>query len=99
MSPASASFRSNPPPAPHNGMDDPDPEPEPLPPADVTEPGELPITPALTTAFLASLRSYGVHLKFFSGESILNPLFPKSSDARTRVYACMPRCSTRRTRA
>lgn len=67
MSPASESFRSNPPPAPHNGMDDPDAEPEPLPPADVTEPGELPITPALTTAFLASLHAYGIHLKFFSG--------------------------------
>ncbi len=48
-------------------MDDPDAEPEPLPPADVTEPGELPLTPALTAAFLASLQSYGIHLKFFSG--------------------------------
>ncbi|KAI0824883.1 hypothetical protein BC628DRAFT_1410654 [Trametes gibbosa] len=49
------------------GQTDEDDECEPLPPADATEPGELPITPALTAAFLESLSQYGVHLKFFAG--------------------------------
>ncbi|RPD55528.1 hypothetical protein L226DRAFT_537017 [Lentinus tigrinus ALCF2SS1-7] len=37
------------------------------PPADPTQAGELPITPVLTAAFLESLKTYRVHLKFFSG--------------------------------
>ncbi|KAI0634751.1 hypothetical protein C8Q77DRAFT_1277650 [Trametes polyzona] len=66
MSPASAAFRSPSAAAPSGGANEED-EPEPLPPADATEPGELPITDALKSAFLDSLRQYGVHLKFFTG--------------------------------
>ncbi|KAI0777357.1 hypothetical protein BD413DRAFT_490424 [Trametes elegans] len=71
MSPASLPFRSSNPTAPKEKTDSPDAdvdvESEPLPPADATEPGEMPITPALTAAFLESLHAYGVHLNFFSG--------------------------------
>ncbi|KAH9849045.1 hypothetical protein C2E23DRAFT_738159 [Lenzites betulinus] len=66
MSPASQAFRSSTSTEPEDKTDE-DAEFEPLPPADPSEPGELQITPALTAAFLESLRQYGVHLKFFSG--------------------------------
>ncbi|KAI9061641.1 hypothetical protein FKP32DRAFT_1594434 [Trametes sanguinea] len=67
MSPASAAFRASAATAQNDSMVDVDAEPEPLPPVDTTEPGELPITPALTTAFLESLRRYGLQIRFFSG--------------------------------
>ncbi|KAI0360363.1 hypothetical protein OH77DRAFT_1418261 [Trametes cingulata] len=69
MSPASAAFRESASTPRADKMDDADPdvEPEPLPQVDTTEPGELPVTPQLTAAFIESLRQYGVHLKFFSG--------------------------------
>ena len=38
-----------------------------LPPASPTEPGEIALTPALKSAFLDSLQTYGVNLKFFAG--------------------------------
>ncbi|KAI8995430.1 hypothetical protein BD414DRAFT_456206 [Trametes punicea] len=67
MTPASSAFRTNTSATVHDNTNDLDVEPEPLPPVDPTEPGELPVTPALTAAFLESLREYGVQLKFFSG--------------------------------
>ncbi|KAI0371372.1 hypothetical protein BV20DRAFT_993664 [Pilatotrama ljubarskyi] len=67
MSRASATFRSYASTTRRDKPDDPDVEPEPLPQVDTTEPGELPVTPALTAAFVESLRRYGVHLKFFCG--------------------------------
>ncbi|OSD02655.1 hypothetical protein PYCCODRAFT_1435308 [Trametes coccinea BRFM310] len=67
MSPASSAFRASAATAQDDSMVDVDAESEPLPPVDTTEPGELPITPALTAAFLESLRKYGVQIRFFSG--------------------------------
>jgi len=55
MSPASEIFRQG------ATLDDP------LPPADPSSTGELPITPALKSAFLSSLEAYGVTFNFFSG--------------------------------
>ncbi|OBZ77661.1 Histidine protein methyltransferase 1 [Grifola frondosa] len=63
MSPASAAYRST---APASDSE-PDSDASPLPPADPTQPGELPLTPALTAAFLASLSAHHVHLHFFAG--------------------------------
>ncbi|KAI0336625.1 hypothetical protein GY45DRAFT_1315207 [Cubamyces sp. BRFM 1775] len=67
MSSASAEFRSSVSSQTDVQMSDNDAEAEPLPTADATEPGEMPITRPLLDAFLASLRKYGVQLKFFSG--------------------------------
>ncbi|KAI0646621.1 hypothetical protein C8Q79DRAFT_963605 [Trametes meyenii] len=65
MSPGSSTFRSGVSTASNN--DTPEAEAEPFPLADATEPGEIPITPALTAAFLKSLDDYGIHLRFFAG--------------------------------
>ncbi|CCM05093.1 uncharacterized protein FIBRA_07300 [Fibroporia radiculosa] len=54
MSPASLPFRATP-------------TTEELPPAEPTEPGTLPLTPSLILAFLESLKTYHLQLKFFSG--------------------------------
>ncbi|TFK83170.1 hypothetical protein K466DRAFT_272294 [Polyporus arcularius HHB13444] len=62
MSPASSAFRASAGTEAEQAEDA-----EPLPPADPTQPGELPITPGLKAAFLESLRTYRVDLKFFSG--------------------------------
>ncbi|KAI0674626.1 hypothetical protein C8Q78DRAFT_966313 [Trametes maxima] len=67
MSPASLAFRSSASTAPTDDTDTSGADAEPLPLADATEPGEIPITPALTAAFLQSLDDYGLHLKFFAG--------------------------------
>ena len=70
MSPASSAYRTASEVATDadKGKDDDDgEEPDPLPPADPSQPGELPITPALTAAFLESLKAYRIHLKFFKG--------------------------------
>ncbi|KAJ3533664.1 hypothetical protein NM688_g7249 [Phlebia brevispora] len=80
MSPASESFRtsleakfdSKPPSAPSDEpsavseADEAD-EPDTFPPADPTESGDLPLPPALLTAFQKSLVEYGIDLRFFSG--------------------------------
>ncbi|KAH9835427.1 uncharacterized protein C8Q71DRAFT_119473 [Rhodofomes roseus] len=63
MSPASHPFRASYQPS----TDDPEVEEEPLPPADSTQPGTLPFSQALITAFLASLKEYRIALRFFSG--------------------------------
>ncbi|KAJ6594582.1 hypothetical protein B0H19DRAFT_1096127 [Mycena capillaripes] len=55
MSPASAEYRAG---APDSAE---------CPPADPTVPGELPITPALKSAFTASIAKLGIGLAFFSG--------------------------------
>lgn len=62
MSPASSAYRAN---ATKEAEQTKDAEQPPT--SDPTQPGELPITPALTAAFIESLRTYRVHLKFFSG--------------------------------
>ncbi|CDO71165.1 hypothetical protein BN946_scf184845.g35 [Trametes cinnabarina] len=67
MSPASAAFRASVSTSQDDRMGDLDAEPEPLPVVDTTEPGELPVTPVLTSAFLESLRHYGVQIRFISG--------------------------------
>jgi len=59
MSSASLPFRSN---VPQHEADS-----DPLPPADPTVPGTLPLTTELISAFLASLTTYGIRLKFLSG--------------------------------
>ncbi|KAJ7467027.1 hypothetical protein FB451DRAFT_1259900 [Mycena latifolia] len=66
ISPASAEYRAS--------------APEECPPADPTVPGELPITPALKTAFTASLASHGISLAFSSGswESLTTHIDTKS---------------------
>ena len=66
MSPASTAYRNAATQFADPIDDDADPLPSP-PPADPAEPGELALTPALTAAFLASLRMHRVHLKFFAG--------------------------------
>ncbi len=38
-----------------------------LPPADVTQPGDLPLPPSMLSAFRQSLVDYGIELRFFSG--------------------------------
>jgi protein-histidine N-methyltransferase len=54
MSPSSAEYRASA-------------DPSEAPPADPTVPGELPITPALKSAFAASLVHHRINLAFFSG--------------------------------
>lgn len=61
MTPASAQFRES-----YVSSDDPD-DANPLPPLDPTQTGDLPITPALTSAFLQSLNDLNIDLRFFSG--------------------------------
>ncbi|PIL35683.1 hypothetical protein GSI_02413 [Ganoderma sinense ZZ0214-1] len=65
MSPASSKYRSSSPAGGSESNDDD--EPAPLPPADLSQPGELALTPELKTAFLESLQAHGIHLKLFSG--------------------------------
>ena len=62
MSPASSTYRASATQQAEQSKDSEEP-----PPADPTQAGELPITPALAAAFLESLRTYRVHLRFFSG--------------------------------
>ena len=70
MSPASSAYRASVP-AQETGntedVDDDELDSAPLPPADPSQPGELSITPALKSAFLESLKTYGIHLRLFSG--------------------------------
>ncbi|KAF5348731.1 hypothetical protein D9758_006815 [Tetrapyrgos nigripes] len=61
MSPASESFRST------SSNINTDSEALNFPPADPSSPAEIPITPALKTAFEISLRDYRINLRFFSG--------------------------------
>ncbi|KAF6763186.1 hypothetical protein DFP72DRAFT_1000579 [Ephemerocybe angulata] len=61
LSPASLSFRTSTTPT------DPSNPTESAPTIDPTEAGELPITPALKSAFLASLKDHNIVLRFFSG--------------------------------
>ncbi|GBE89149.1 Histidine protein methyltransferase 1 [Sparassis crispa] len=63
MSPASASYRSSA----LSSNSDPEADQDPHPPADPTQLGELPLTPALTGAFRASLQEHKISLRFFSG--------------------------------
>lgn len=65
MSPASKSYRD----ALHQETteSEPDPDSHPLPPADPTEPSELPINPPLVAGFLLSLASFNLHLHFTYG--------------------------------
>ncbi|KAI1797230.1 hypothetical protein LXA43DRAFT_877910, partial [Ganoderma leucocontextum] len=70
MSPASSTYRASGPTEDserHALADEDDNDPTPLPPADPSQPGELPLTSGLKTAFLESLKAYGIHLKLFSG--------------------------------
>ncbi|KAH9948000.1 hypothetical protein B0H21DRAFT_690826 [Amylocystis lapponica] len=60
MSPASAAFRAA-------YRTDADTAHDPLPPPDPTQPGELPLTPALTAAFCASLETHRFALHLFAG--------------------------------
>lgn len=62
MSPASATYRASTPV--ENQLDD---DSNPLPPPDSTQSGDLPITSALTSAFLDSLSTYDVDIRFFCG--------------------------------
>ncbi|KAJ6598449.1 hypothetical protein DFH09DRAFT_1131795 [Mycena vulgaris] len=67
MSPASAEYRAS--------------APEECPPADPTAPGELPITPALKSAFTVSLEKHGISLVFSSGSwESLTPRLDVKSD-------------------
>ncbi|KAM5531003.1 hypothetical protein V8D89_015330 [Ganoderma adspersum] len=65
MSPASATYRASVPTGDSERDDDDDTMP--LPPADPFQSGELALTPELKAAFLASLKTCGIHLKLFSG--------------------------------
>ena len=69
MSPASASFHSETTSQAYAEAKDEDAEVEAdtFPPPNASEPGELPFTPALISAFRKSLREYGIELRFFSG--------------------------------
>ncbi|KAI0084763.1 hypothetical protein BDY19DRAFT_519526 [Irpex rosettiformis] len=60
MSPASTSFRESQTPTTSETDDT-------LPPADSTQPGDLPITPSLLSAFRHSLSTHNIELHFFSG--------------------------------
>ncbi|KAI0341350.1 hypothetical protein BDW22DRAFT_1414114 [Trametopsis cervina] len=62
MSPASATFRES---NPHRESTDEDEDT--LPPVDPTQSGDLPLTPALITAFRQSLDGYNIEIRFFSG--------------------------------
>lgn len=68
MSPASRPFLASQLFASHTSPEaDNDQEQEPFPPPDAAEAGDLPLTPALLDAFRASLKDYGITLRFFSG--------------------------------
>lgn len=71
MSPASESFRTAAQSQPLNDQPpnetEDDAEADIFPPAESSQPGELPISPALISAFQRSLNDYGVELRFFSG--------------------------------
>ena len=66
MSPAAEEFRASLASTQPSTTDEDGPDTD-LPPADPTQPGELPLIPALISAFLSCLHTYGIHLKFFSG--------------------------------
>lgn len=73
MSPASSGFRASQPSS-ITATDAPDAangaagtDADPLPPADPTTPGDLPLSPALHAAFLASLEQRRIDLRFFAG--------------------------------
>ncbi|KAI0074995.1 hypothetical protein K474DRAFT_1625223 [Panus rudis PR-1116 ss-1] len=70
MSPASSTFRASfaeSATTPSESDPDADGDPETLPPVDPSEPGELPMTPQLISAFKSSLQEYGIDLSFFAG--------------------------------
>ncbi|KAI0766234.1 hypothetical protein BC629DRAFT_893881 [Irpex lacteus] len=66
MSPASASFRERLTNTGTNSTETSEDD-ETYPPADPSQPGDLPITPELFTAFRKSLTEYNIDLRFFSG--------------------------------
>ncbi len=66
MSPASASFRERLTNTGTNSTETSEDD-ETYPPADPSQPGDLPITPELLTAFRKSLTEYNIDLRFFSG--------------------------------
>ncbi len=61
MSPASSAFRTK------SSETDTDDDADPLPPVDTSVAGELPISPALVSSFMKSLKEYDIELRFFSG--------------------------------